>query len=153
MFWVWRMLPKSPPGLKKLQICGFQIFFGLFQTTYKPLLKRKPFQWYVLNLKNPKAHMTSKGFRFVAFRPFSVFFRPPKKELPVYAFWKRKPFQWYVWNLKNATQKPTRPQKAADLWFSDHLKSSYLFKPLPHMSKLLKRKPFQWYVLNLKNVT
>ena len=44
----------------------------------------------------PKAHLTSKSFRFVVFRPFSVFFRPPK--------------------------------------------SNYLFKPLPHMSRLLKKK-------------
>ena len=161
MFWILRVLHKSPPHLKKLQICAFQTFFGPFQTTYKPLpqmpklLKRKPFQWYVLNVKNatqkPTWPQKALDLWFSGlFRPFSDHSKAAtclNLLLTCLDRSKRKPFQWYVLNLKNATQKPTWPQKASDLWFSDpfrsfsdHLTSNYLFKPLPHMSRPLQKK-------------
>ena len=131
--------------------------------------KRKPFQWYVLNLKNATLKPTrpQKAFRFVVFRPFSVFFRPPKSNYTCFNLcltcpnWsKRKPFQWYVLNLKNVTQKPTWPQKALDLWFSDlfrsfsdHLKATTCLNLCLTCLDCSERKPFQWYVLNFKNAT
>ena len=115
----------------------------------------------------PKAHLTSKSFRFVVFRPFSIFFRPPKSYYTCFNLcltcpnWsKRKPFQWYVLNLKNVTQKPTWPQKALGLWFSDlfrsfsdHLKATTCLNLCLTCLDCSERKPFQWYVLNFKNAT
>ena len=166
MVWISRMLPKSPPDLKKLQICGSQTFSVIFRPPksnclFKPLshmsrlLKKKaiPMIWFESQECYPKAHLTSKSFRFAVFRPLSVSFRPP--DCP-----KRKPFQWYVLNLKNATQKPTWPQKASGLWFfdlfrsfSDHLKATACLNLCLTCLDCSKRKPFQQYVLNLKNAT
>ena len=114
----------------------------------------------------PKAHLTSKSFRFVVFRPFSFFFRPPKsnclcKPLPhMSKLLKKKAIPMTGLNFKNATQKPTWPQKASDLLFSDlfrsfsdHLKATACLNLCLTCLDCSKRKPFQWYVLNLQNAT
>ena len=101
----------------------------------------------------PKAHLTSKSFRFVVFRPFSVFFRPPKsnylfqplphmsklikkKAIPMICFKSQECYPKAHLTLKSFRFVGFRPFSV----FFRPPKSNYLFQPLPHMSKLLKKK-------------
>ena len=110
----------------------------------------------VLNLQKecyPKAHLTSKSSRFVVFRPFSVFFRPPKsnclfKPLPhMSRLLKKKaiPMIWFesqeCYPKAHLTSKSFRfvVFRPFSVFFRPP-KSNYLFKPLPHMSRLFKKK-------------
>ena len=71
----------------------FSVFFRPPKSNYlfqplpdmSRLLKKKAIPMICFESQEcyPKAHLTSKSFRFVVFRPFSVFFRPPKKQLPI----------------------------------------------------------------------
>ena len=101
----------------------------------------------------PKAHLTSKSFRFVLFRPFSVLFRPPKSN--------------YLFKLVPHMSRPLKKEAIPKICFESQEcypkayltskifrfvlfrpfsvlfrppKSNYLFKLLPHMSRPLKKK-------------
>ena len=156
------MLPKSPPDLKNV-FRPFSVFFRPPKSNYlfKPLphmsrlLQKKAIPTICFESQEcySKAHLTSKSFRFVVFRPFSVFFRPPKsnylfkplphmsrllqkKAIPMICFESQqcypkahltsKTFRFVVFRPFSVTFRPP--------------KSNYLFKPLPHMSRLLQKK-------------
>ena len=101
----------------------------------------------------PKAHLTPKSFRFVVFRPFSVFFRPPKsnyllnlcltcldcskkKAIPMICFESQECYPKAHLTSKSFRFVVFRPFSV----FFRPPKSNYLFQPSPHMSKLLKKK-------------
>ena len=120
--------------------------------------KRKPFQWYGLNLKNvtqkPTWPQKASDLWFSdLFRSFSDHLKATtclNLCLTCLDCSKRRPFQWYALNLKNATQKPTWPQKAPDLWFtdpfrsfSDRLKATACVNLCLTCPNCSKRKPFQ----------
>ena len=139
----------------------FSVFFRPPKSNYlfqplphmSKLLKKKAIPMICFKSQKccPKAHLTSKNFRFLVFRPFSVFFRPPKSNhlfqpLPhMSRLLKKKAIPMFF--LISRIKKPTRPQKALDLWFSDlfsdHLKATTCFNLCLTCLDCSKRKPFQ----------
>ena len=116
--------------------------------------------WFESQECYPKAHLTSKSFRFVVFRPFSVFFRPPKsnylfKPLPhMSRLFKKKAIPMICFESQECYPKAHLTSKSCrfvvfrpfSVLFRPP-KSNYLFKPLPHMSQPLKKKaiPMTWF--------
>ena len=101
----------------------------------------------------PKAHLTSKSFRFVLFRPFSVLFRPPKsnylfKLLPhMFRPLKKKAIPMICFESQECYPKAHLISKIFRFVLFRPFsvlfrppKSNYLFKLLPHMSRPLKKK-------------
>ena len=161
------MLPNSPPDLKKLQVCAFQTFFGPFQTNtkYNYQFKPLPHMSRPINKKTIpmicfesqacylKARLTSKSFRFVLFRPFSVLFRPPKcnyqfkplphmsrppkkKAIPMICFESQECYPKAHLTSKSFRFVLFRP---FSVLFRPP-KCNYLFKLWPHMSRPLNKK-------------
>ena len=117
--------PKAHLTSKSLRF----VVFRLFSVTFRPpksnyLFQPLPHMSRLLQKKAiPRicfesqecyleAHLTPKTFRFVVFRPFSVFFRPPKSKylfqpLPHMSRRLKQKAIPMILNLKNVTQKPT----------------------------------------------
>ena len=104
----------------------------------------------------PKAHLTSKSFRFVVFRPFSVIFRPPKsnclfKPLPhMSKLLKKKAIPTICFEYQECYPKAHLTSKSSDSWFSDlflsfsdHLKATACLNLCLTCPNCSKRKPFK----------
>ena len=141
----------------------FSVFFRPPKSNYlfKPLphmsrlLRKKAIPMICFEFQKcyPKAHLTSKSFRFVVFRPFSVFFRPPKSNylfqpLPhMSRLLKKKAIPMICFEFQNCYPKAHLTSKSCrfvvfrPFWVIFRpSKSNYLFQPLPHMSRLIKKK-------------
>ena len=158
--------PKAHLTSKSFRFVVFRPFSVIFRPPksnclFKPLphmsrlLKKKaiPMIWFESHGCYPKAHLTLKSLRFVVFRPFSVFFRPPKsnclfKPLPhMSRLLKKKAIPIICFEFQECYPKAHLTSKSFRVVFVRPFsvifrppKSNCLFKPLPHMSKLLKKK-------------
>ena len=158
--------PKAHLTSKSFRFVVFRPFSVIFRPPksnclFKPLphmsklLKKKaiPMIWFESQECYPKAHLTSKSFRFVVFRPFSVFFRPPKsnyllKPLPhISRLLKEKAIPTICFESQGCYPKARLTSKRFRFVVFGPFsvifrppKSNCLFKPLPHMSRLLKKK-------------
>ena len=165
--------PKAHLTSKSFRFVVFRPFSVIFRPPksnclFKPLphmsrlLKKKAIPMICFEPQEcyPKAHLTSKSFRFVVFRPFSVFFRPPKtnclfqplphmsrllkkKAIPMICFEPQECYPKAHLTSKSFRFVVFRPFSV----FFRPPKTNCLFQPLPHMSRLLKKKaiPMIWF--------